>query len=70
MMLLYHLVQAYAVIGAVLALAFVLWGVDRIDPAARDAVGFRPLLLPGAALLWPAVLVRWIMLQRRHARGQ
>jgi hypothetical protein len=64
---LYHLAIAYAGLGLVVALAFILVGVDRIDPAARGAIAFRPLLLPGAALLWPLVLTRWIALER--ARG-
>jgi hypothetical protein len=67
MMLLYRVVQAYALIGAIVAFAFILWGVDRVDPAARHAIAFRPLLLPGAALLWPVVLARWIALQRRQS---
>jgi len=59
-------VLVYAVIGAVLALAFLLWGVDRIDPAADGAYAFRPLLLPGLVLLWPLVAARWITLERQH----
>lgn len=62
--LLYQLVLAYAAIGLVVALAFILVGVGRIDPGARLALAFRPLLLPGAALLWPVVLARWIVLSR------
>ena len=51
--------------GIVLALAFLLWGIDRIDPAAAGAYAFRPLLLPGLVLLWPLVAVRWAILARR-----
>jgi hypothetical protein len=47
----------------------VLVGVDRVDPASRGAIAFRPLLLPGAVMLWPVVLVRWITLERHRARG-
>jgi hypothetical protein len=65
-LLLYHLTLAYAAIGLAVALAFVLVGLDRIDPAARGALAFRPLLLPGATLLWPLVLIRWIVLERRR----
>jgi hypothetical protein len=43
------------------ALAFILAGIDRHDPAARGAYAFRPLLLPGLTLLWPVVLARWIL---------
>lgn len=52
--------EAYAWAGAVVAAAFLLWGVDRIDPAARGAYLFRLLALPGVVGLWPLVLWRWI----------
>ncbi len=56
----------YGGIGVAVALAFVLYGIDRVDSAAKGAYAVRPLLLPGLILLWPLVLVRWIAL----ARGQ
>ena len=68
-MTLYHAVLTYALAGAAVAVAFILVGVDRIDPAARRAMAFRPLLLPGAALLWPLVLGRWIVTARQRRRG-
>jgi len=49
----------------VVAVAFVLVGIDRIDAAARGAYLVRPLLLPGLTLLWPIVVVRWIVLERQ-----
>jgi hypothetical protein len=64
--LLYHLALAYAGLGVPVGLAFILVGVDRIDPAARGAIAFRPLLLPGTVLLWPLVLARWIALERKR----
>lgn len=67
---LYHTVLTYALAGATVAIAFVLVGVDRVDPAARRAIAFRPLLLPGAALLWPLVLARLIATERQRRRGQ
>jgi hypothetical protein len=30
-----------------------------VSPASTGAYAFRPLLLPGLALLWPLVLWRW-----------
>ena len=58
------LVTAAAVhlsLGVAFALPFVHWGVGRIDPDAREGTwGFRVLILPGAALLWPLLLVRWV----------
>ncbi len=59
-------VLAYGAVGAVLALAFLLWGIDRIDAAAGGAYAFRPLLLPGLVLLWPLVAARWLALERRR----
>jgi len=41
------------------AVLFLAFGLDRVDPAARGAYAFRPLLLPGATLLWPYVIRRW-----------
>ena len=59
-------VMVYGVLGLLLAAAFLLWGIDRIDPAAAGAYAFRPLLLPGIVLLWPLVAARWILLERRR----
>lgn len=56
---------AYGAIGCVVALAFLLVGIDRVDPAANGAYAFRPLLLPGIMLLWPLVLLRWWALERQ-----
>lgn len=58
------LAQAWGVAGLAVAAAFLLWGIDRIDPAAHGAVAFRPLLVPGIVLLWPLVLWRWRVLSR------
>ncbi len=48
----------YAAIGVVIALAFVAFGVTRVQPASVS-LGARILILPGAAALWPCVLMRW-----------
>jgi hypothetical protein len=54
-------VGAYLAAGLVFAVAFVVVGIGRVDPAAVGApIGFRLLILPGSALLWPVMLVRWI----------
>ena len=49
----------YAAIGIVFALAFVAFGVTRVQPASVS-LGARILLMPGAAALWPYVLKRWL----------
>jgi hypothetical protein len=50
----------YAALGLAFAVAFVVRGVGRIDPAARDASwGFRLVVLPGVVALWPLLARRW-----------
>jgi hypothetical protein len=57
---------AYALVGAVFALVFVIRGVEQVDFQARGAgVGFRFLIFPGALALWPLLLKRWL-----HAAGE
>ena len=53
--------EVYAGLGFVFALVFVQVGVQRLDPEARrSGVGFRLLILPGAAAFWPMLLRRWM----------
>ena len=53
-------VGLYALAGLVTALAFVTAGVTRVLPhPVPVSIGARILLLPGAAALWPYVLLRW-----------
>ncbi len=55
----------YAIIGAAFGVGFVLRGVERIDPAARGTGwGFRLLIWPGAAALWPLLARRWMRATR------
>jgi hypothetical protein len=61
-----HAAMAYGAAGAILAVVFLLWGIDRVDPSARGAYAFRPLLIPGLVLLWPLVAARWLALERRR----
>lgn len=59
-----NLAMMYVAIGLVFALIFVFAGVGRIDESAKGApLAFRLLIIPGAAALWPMLLMRW-------ARGQ
>ena len=57
--LLLYAAAFYAAIGVVFALAFVAFGVTRVQPAPVS-LGARILLVPGAAALWPYVLRRWL----------
>ena len=58
-MVLLYLSAAYAAVGIVVALAFVLVGVTRVQPMPVT-VGARILLWPGAFVLWPWVAARWL----------
>ena len=53
----------YAAVGAFVAVAFATCGVTRVQPATVS-VGARILILPGAAVLWPYVLARWLIARR------
>lgn len=58
--LLVGLLTVYASLGLLFAAAFVWRGVDAVDPMARGASwAFRLLVLPGSAVFWPLLLVRW-----------
>jgi len=55
------LLEAYAAIGFLFAVAFVSAGAKRVDPQTiGSGLGFRLLLLPGVAAFWPLLLWRWI----------
>jgi len=55
----------YAAAGVAIGLAFVAFGVTRVLPEpAPVTLGARILLLPGAAALWPYVLMRWLTSHR------
>jgi len=49
----------YAAAGVAVAAAFVVFGVTRVQPMPVS-VGARVLIFPGAAALWPYVLIRWL----------
>ena len=59
--LIVRVVSAYLACGLLFGLAFVTAGVGRVDPAARGtSAGFRLLILPGTAALWPLLAARWL----------
>jgi hypothetical protein len=65
-MLALQLLLAYLVAGLVGGLAFVLFGVERaIGDHAQVSFGARVLLFPGAVILWPVVLTRWLKASAR-----
>lgn len=59
-MILATIIEMYAVVGLIFAVAFVSFGVQRVDASARGAgIGFRVIILPGVAALWPLLLRKW-----------
>ena len=60
-----NVLALYIAAGVVTALAFVTFGVTRVQPAPVS-LGARILILPGAVALWPYVMIRW--LKARGAR--
>ena len=55
----------YALVGLVFALAFAVRGVGRIDPMAQSGSwGFRVLIIPASAALWPLLALRWLGKER------
>ena len=52
-------IAAYLALGLTIGLAFVSFGVTQVLPYSMT-LGARILVLPGAAALWPYVLLRWL----------
>ena len=64
------LLALYVAAGLCTAVAFVTFGVAHVLPHAGSApmsftLGARLLLIPGAAALWPYVLLRWLRARRQ-----
>ena len=49
----------YVAAGVAVGVVFVTFGVMLVQPMPVS-VGARVLIFPGAAALWPYVLVRWL----------
>jgi hypothetical protein len=65
-----NFLSGYAVIGVLFAIAFVTAVISHLDPVAKGSgIGFRLIILPGVAALWPLLLARllkgWIREGRR-----
>lgn len=52
---------AYAAGGAITAFAFAIYGASRLVPGAQLSLGARLLLIPGALMLWPLIVKRWLV---------
>lgn len=56
----------YAALGVLVGIAFVARGAERLDHGARGgSLGFKLLIFPASAALWPLLLLRW-----RRANGE
>lgn len=56
---------AYTLAGLLFAVPFAWRGAGALEAVAREAtLGFRLLILPGAATLWPILLYRWWRAER------
>lgn len=53
--------QVWLGIGFLFAIAFVTFGLQKVDPAAVESKWrVRVLLIPGVAIFWPRLLWLWI----------
>ena len=51
----------YLLFGLLFAIAFAVKGVTVVDEGAHgSSTGFRIIIFPGAVLLWPLLLKKWI----------
>lgn len=59
----------YLAVGALTALPMVFVWAKRFDPSAggESTIGFRLLALPGAALLWPLLVIKLLRGQPRSS---
>ena len=56
-----NILGIYLGVGLVFAILFVWKGAGKIDPSAKEGtIGFRLLILPGVAALWPILARRWL----------
>jgi hypothetical protein len=55
------LAAVYAAAGLAFAVFFVTSGIHRVDSQAKgSSAGFRLIIIPGVAALWPFLLLRTI----------
>jgi hypothetical protein len=56
-----NVLTAYGILGIWFAIMFVTKGIGRVDLVAKGSkAGFRLIVFPGVAALWPLLLARWI----------
>jgi len=60
-----NLLGAYTGIGLLFAIVFLTVGISQVDPDSKGSgVGFRLIILPGVAALWPVLFTRWVGIGR------
>ena len=53
------ILKGYLVIGLIFAIPFIVFGIHRVDPSAKNGtMAFRLIVLPGITLFWPLFLTR------------
>ena len=56
-----NLFGVYTGIGLLFAIVFLTVGISQVDPDSKGSgVGFRLIILPGVAALWPVLFTRWV----------
>ncbi len=56
-----NLLGVYTGIGLLFAIVFLTVGISQVDPDSKGSgVGFRLIILPGVAALWPVLFTRWV----------
>jgi len=57
----FFMMATYLLLGFLFAIAFVIKGAAAIDEGARGgSTGFKLIIIPGAILLWPLLLKKWL----------
>ena len=60
------IVKGYLVLGLIFAIPFIVFGIQRVDPSAKNStIPFRLMVLPGITLFWPLLLTRLLRGQEK-----
>ena len=61
----------YLLFGLLLAILFVLKGVEKIDEGAHGgSIGFRIIIIPGTMVFWPLLLKKWLKASKQINHDQ
>ncbi len=60
------IMKGYLLCGLIFAIPFLVFGIHRVDPAAKNVtLAFRLMVLPGITLFWPLLLTRLLRGQEK-----